>query len=287
MKTLVTGATGFLGRAVARRLRRDGDVIELGLSGARSRQLVCDLRDAQAWADLLKRERPDRVVNCAAYRDPDFCETNPGEARRLNVDPVRVLAETLPPEALLMQISSDYVFDGETPPYSEADSRRPLNVYGATKVEAEDWTLRRSGSLVLRMPLLVGRGASIADSGYLSGLLSELKNPTPRGVDDLSIRFPTWIEDVAEAIAFLFDQKASGLFHFSGEEGLTRWGCLHTVARVTGLSADHLRPLHQDSPKVARRPRNSQLSVARIRSLGFVRRTPFEDGVRSTLAPGH
>jgi len=284
MKTLVTGASGFLGREVAARFRQQGDVVALGHTQTRAGELACDLRDPEALNNLLRREAPDCVVHCAAYRDPDFCEDHPEEAWRLNVDPVRLMCERLPAPVAFVQISTDYVFDGETPPYSENSPRRPVNTYGETKAAAEDIVLRRAGSLILRMPLLVGAGLDELRSGVISQLYTQLLNPAPQDVDHGILRFPTWIGDVAEALAFLLERRATGVFHISSRQPLTRYDCIQVVACVAQRSSAQFHPLRTPELRSARRPHNSQLSTTALRALGFHETASFESVVREVLS---
>lgn len=284
MKTLVTGASGFLGRAIAERLRLRGSVLSLGHVHAASGETSLDLREAKALSCFLQRETPDCVVHCAAYRDPDFCEEHPVEAGRLNVDSVRTMCDVLPARCVFVQISTDYVFDGETPPYFESSPRRPINRYGETKAAAEDRVLRRAGSLILRMPLLVGAGPDWARSGWITQLHGQLQNPAPQEADSSALRFPTWIEDVAEAVAFLLDRRATGVFHVSSALPLTRYDSLRTVARIAGLSPDHILPQSVPVRPRARRPRDSRLDTTALRALGFREPASFECVARSVLS---
>ncbi len=125
-KCLVTGASGLLGREVSSRLAGAYDVVRQAFAHAGPGMVTLDLRNAaELWEYVDEELRPDVVVHCAAYRDPDFCEQHPQEMRRLNVDPVRELCEMLRPDCRLVFVSSDYVFDGEHPPYREDSLRDP------------------------------------------------------------------------------------------------------------------------------------------------------------------
>jgi dTDP-4-dehydrorhamnose reductase len=284
MKMLVTGATGFLGRDVAARLAAEHEVVAAGGRAAPAGGIRLDLRDEEQLRRALTDAAPDCVVHLAAYREPDFCEDAPDETRRLNTEPVAVMCAALPPAAQLVFISTDYVFDGEAPPYREDSPRRAVNVYGQSKIEAEDLVFRRPGSLVVRIPLLVGAGPTFESSGFLAQIVRSLRDPAPQEADAVLRRFPTWIRDVAEAIAFLVGHGATGAVHYSGAEGLTRYEMILQAAEVLGVPAEHIRPSSRVVPRRAARPRDSQLATDRIRSLGFARFTPFRDVVRSFAA---
>lgn len=259
-------------------------MVRQGFQHAAGGVVGADLRNRDDVARLLDSTQPDVVIHAAAYRDPDFCETHPEEARRLNVEATRAFCDLLSPAARLIFISSDYVFDGETPPYREDDLRRPVSCYGQTKVEAEDAVQARVGaSAILRVPLLVGGGPTPEVSGFLYQLMRDLCDGQPREADDVLIRFPTWTEDVAEVLAYLLAQNVAGVVHFSGPEGLTRYGCFQVAARVSGLSADAIRPSRAVVPRLARRPPNSQLATVRLRAMGYTRFTPLADVLTSWL----
>jgi dTDP-4-dehydrorhamnose reductase len=285
MNILVTGATGFLGREVVARLSQEHNVTGLGHrhGGPDIRQV--DIRDRAAFRQAIEAAAPDLVVHGAAYREPDFCERQPEECARLNVETVRTLCDTLPPAAHLAFVSTDYVFDGAHPPYREDSPRSPINEYGRSKVRAEDLALARPNSLVLRIPLLVGAGPTFEESGFLAEVVRRhLDDRSPQPCDDALIRHPTWIRDVAEALAFLVARGAEGVVHYGGDEALTRYGMVVAAARALGRPSDHLSPSTAAVARPAARPPDSHLATDRIRAMGFARFTPFAEVVRAFAA---
>ncbi len=280
---LITGASGLLGRSLMARLEGMGNVSGTGFSNAAERLFPVDLRDAEALKGLLKDVRPDVVVHGAAYRDPDFCEGHPEEAFRLNVTPVEQFCELLPESVPLLFISSDYVFEGVAPPYREEDERHPVSEYGRLKVEAEDFVLQRDTGLVLRIPLLIGAGPTWETSGFIFKTLAQIKDPGPSRMDHAGIRFPTWTNDVAEAVAHLLDIEGRGIYHYSSLEGGTKYEWALELADLAGLSMEHITPNHEGSATRAVRPRNTQLAVEKIRHTGFSRFTPFREAVQAVL----
>jgi dTDP-4-dehydrorhamnose reductase len=281
---LITGASGLLGRELSGILSTDYRVVGLAHRQAGPGQRAVDLRDDRALADVLGEIRPDVVIHCAAYRDPDFCEEHPDEARRLNVQPVRVMADRLPPGARLLLISSDYVFDGARPPYREDSPRRPLSVYGQTKVEAEDVVGGRPGGLVVRVGLMIGAGPTLAASGFIAQMRDAVLAARPLALDDVLVRFPTWSRDVARAVQFLLRKEAAGTYHVSGARGATRYAWTMEMAGILGKPGDHLTPSREVVVRAAARPRDAQLATDKIRALGFSGFTDFADVARAVLA---
>ena len=281
--TLILGASGFLGREVMPAFRRHGQVVGVSSRGGPGLEAV-DIRDPAALRGLCQRTQPDSVLLLAAYREPDFCEEHPAEARRLNVEPALVLADSLPATTHLTLISTDYVFDGLTPPYYENSPRHPVSVYGRTKMESEDLLGERPNTLVLRIPLLIGGGPTLKETGFIGQIVETLRGNQAMVQDDVLMRFPTWTRDVAEVLLFLVDRRAEGVFHYSGLEGGTRYHWMCESARVLGLSAEHLTPSREVVPRKAVRPPNSQLSPDKIRSLGYTRFTAFAEVLNTVMA---
>ncbi|MBU0677324.1 MAG: SDR family oxidoreductase [Verrucomicrobia bacterium] len=283
MRILLTGASGFLGRAVMRRLEVENDVEGLSHRQTNARCLNIDLREEESVRGMLGEFAPDWIVHASAYRDPDFCEKNPDEARRLNVDATRFLCRHMPQHARILYISSDYVFSGRHPPYYENSERGPINVYGETKAASEDIVLSAGPNIVLRIPLLVGGGATLEESGFIGKTISAIRGREPQRIDHVGIRFPTWIEDVSEAIDFLLREGKGGVFHCSSLRPGTKYDWTCEIAAAIGEEPGHIQPMIEPGPEIARRPPDSHLAVDKIRAAGFNRFTDFSEVLAHVL----
>jgi dTDP-4-dehydrorhamnose reductase len=282
-RILITGASGFLGYALMQHFRGRGLVTGVGHRPHRGLESV-DLRDLDAWRSFLRAQRPDVVIHAAAYRDPDFCETHREETWRLNVAPVEVLRDTLPAAAQLLFISTDYVFDGRTPPYDETAKRAPINVYGASKQAAEDAALAHARGTVLRVPLLIGAGPTFALSGFVMQLVRAVGADAEVAWDDHTQRYPTAITDVAAALECLMLQQSTGVFHWSGARGQTQygWAC-ETAERMGVVIPAGWSAVQRPPQRHAERPANSHLSTNRLRGLGFAQHTDFAAVLQQVL----
>ena len=131
MRVLVTGASGQLAHAV-RQIWQDHELIL-------PEESVLDLGKREAIFSVVAEVRPDVLINCGAFTQVDRCESEAELAQLINATAVGWLAEACEAQkALLIQISTDYVFDGKgTRPYHEDDPTNPVSVYGRTKLEGE------------------------------------------------------------------------------------------------------------------------------------------------------
>lgn len=282
MTVLITGASGLLGREL---MKTFSDRKTVGLchrrKGPHLRQ--ADLRDQRSFKALLDEIRPDLVIHSAAYRDPDYCEENRDDAKKLNVESVGVLLDNLPEHARIVFMSTDYLFDGESPPYAEESERNPVNFYGQSKLLAEDILMQRSNSLALRIPVLIGLDDSFEDSGFVYKLVSAVRGGQQTELDNIHVRYPTWTRDVAEAVRFAFEIGAVGRLNFSGPTGGTQYELALEVADFLGEDCGHIKPAQKPTPRKARRPIDSHLSPAKIKRLGFREGTPFRAALENIL----
>jgi dTDP-4-dehydrorhamnose reductase len=155
MKVLVTGAAGMLGRDVMLAAGNAGhDVVGFG-------RTELDVTDGPAVEKKFDLERPDVVINCAAWTDVDGAEESEEAATAVNRDGAgNVAAAAAGRGASVVYVSSDYVFDGaKGEPYVETDQPAPLSAYGRTKLAGEDaTTAANKRHFVVRSSWLFGIG---------------------------------------------------------------------------------------------------------------------------------
>lgn len=259
MRVLITGARGQLGRALVDLGRGQGwqlwayDLPEF------------DLTDVGAVQEAVRTAQPEVIFNAAAFTAVDRAEEEPEAAFAVNARAVAVLANVADEVgALLVHLSTDYVFDGQNSrPYREDDPPNPLSVYGRSKLEGEKAAAKASKHLIVRTSWLFGRGWNFVEAirKQLSGGASEL-----RVVADQFGR-PTYAEDLAQALVQLVKAGAYGLFHVANT-GETTWaGFAREIAAQLGFSVPVVDITTEDAGRPAPRPRYSVLDTTKFDSL--------------------
>ncbi|MDR5809348.1 SDR family oxidoreductase [Caballeronia sp. LZ019] len=290
------GASGLLGRAVAAELAqhaKDWRVVRTAYRRPANGSVPLDIRDHEAVRAFLRREKPQAVVVAAAERRPDVCENDPALARALNVEALgAIAAEARALGAWVLSISTDYVFDGTSPPYSPDDAPAPLNAYGQSKLDGERALLGCDpNACVLRLPLLYGPVVDWGESAVtsLTPAIVASADPAnaPATMDAWATRYPTYTPDVAVVIRGMIGHHArgatiSGITQWSGDEPMTKFDIAERIARALKVDA---KLIAQRTPADATpRPRDCHLDSARLEALGIGRRTPFDTAIASLLA---
>lgn len=216
MKVIVTGSTGQLGRAL---LESIPDSVEArGVDRAE-----CDLANPDQCRALMSAERPDLVINAAAYTQVDKAETDRDLAFQINAKAPAVLAEAMASSGgRLVQVSTDFVFDGrQGVPYSVDAPSNPLNVYGTSKREGEQAVLERLGerAVVLRTAWVY----SSHGSNFVKTMLRLMSTRDRVSVVSDQVGAPTWASSLANAVwAAALRPTVSGILHWT-DAGVASW----------------------------------------------------------------
>lgn len=251
MKILVTGATGMLGRAVMERFSANPDFDVIGMCHSRKRDgmIAVDLCDSEALTAVLERERPRAIVHTAAIRNPDEFAADEAAAWRLNVGATETIAKWADGHlAFMAYVSSDYVFDGTTPPYGPVSTPNPVNAYGQSKLDGEIAVRKAasSGCAILRVPVLYGENVETLAESSVTSVVGKVLDFWRNGavgrlvLDDWAVRYPTDVADVAKALEWLVRFRFTGTYHWSGLEAMTKLDMGVATAKLLGLDASLL-----------------------------------------------
>ena len=279
---LVTGAGGLIGRALGRRLQASApDAAALRLTDLEE----LDVTDGRAVAAAVRDLSPRTIFHLAAWTDVDGAEARPEEARRVNVEATEHVARAAAEAgALVVYISTDFVFDGAKPGlYVEEYPVSPLSVYGRTKYEGEVRvrTVAPASHLVVRTAWLYGAGRA---RNFIDVILAAARQGRPLRVVTDQVGCPTWAEDLADALVALAEADARGTFHACGAGEASRWDLAVEALRAAGLDAPVERITTAEMPRPAPRPGRAVLSTGKLaRATGF-RFPPWQESVRAYVA---
>lgn len=265
MKILVTGAMGQLGREISK--LADSTEHTYIYTDVRAHEGVAELDVTDAEAVNAAVQGVDVIVNCAAYTDVNKAESDAEAAHKVNALAPAVLAEAAKAAgAMLIHVSTDYVFDGQANvPYTEDAARNPLGVYGRTKMEGEN-AIVASGCrhLIFRTSWLY---SNTGKNFFLT--MSELtaSKPELKVVVD-QVGTPTYAYDLAYLITYIIEENLldrNGVYNYS-DEGVCSW--YDFAAEICSLLGHTCRIVpcrSEEYPTPAERPHYSVLDKSKVK----------------------
>jgi dTDP-4-dehydrorhamnose reductase len=274
MRITVFGSSGLLGQALTSAL--DGEQV----TALRSKE--ADLRDPSRVQEVIRASRPDWVILAAAYTDVDGCESNRELAFSVNTQgAVNVAQAARDSRSRLMFLSTDYVFDGESRlPYEVGARRNPINVYGASKAQAEEKLLEILPDVcIVRTSWLFGLGGKCFPATILK--LAATRR-------DISVVYdqhgcPTFTADLAVAIVELCKKSARGIVHATNSGSCSWYEFARKIAKIARLPVVVKPVTSGEFPRPARRPAFSVLSPASLHSYG-ISMPGWQDALRRYLS---
>jgi len=281
VRTLIIGSTGQLGLACVEIFRSAGhDVIAASHSEV-------EVADPQSVNRIFERDRPDALVNCAAYVRVNDAEDQAEDAFRVNAIGARHVAQACTEfSTLCVYVSTDYVFDGAlNRPYTEEDACRPLNVYGTSKLAGEYLVQQYSPRwLIARVASLFGKAGSRGKGGnFVDTIVSHARAGRPiRVVNDVRMS-PTYALDAARALEHLVSREKTGVFHLANLGSCTWFEFARRILEVAGLDTIPEPISSLEYPTKAQRPRNSSLESTKLSPEVRVFLRPWEDALAAYL----
>ena len=275
---LITGGAGMVATDLTSELESRGEgVVNLPKADL-------DITNAADVRKTVRDLKPDIIVNAAAYTAVDDCEMNERVAVAVNGSAVEFLsAAANDVGALLVNISTDFVFDGsKRAPYEINDPPNPVSAYGRSKLVGEHATKRAEKHLLLRTSWLFGTHGH----NFVEAIRNQLKKGTNplRVVNDQSGR-PTYTPHLANAIIRLtHNRDARGIVHYADEDECTWYDFARAIVEGVGSSVDVVPVSTAEFPRPATRPPYSVLSTERYERLTGVQPESWREGLREYLA---
>ncbi|MBM9538116.1 dTDP-4-dehydrorhamnose reductase [Desulfobulbus alkaliphilus] len=264
MKILITGANGQLGRDCHHLLAQHHDTSCCDVP-------LIDITDEHQVAKIFTDCTPEVVINCAAYTAVDACEHDRQRCLEVNARGPEILARQCAEHgSRLVQISTDYIFDGLRPaphPYLEDDPPHPLSVYGESKLAGEQAAQSVDNHLIIRTAWLYG----IGNKNFLKTMLRlALIDPsrTIRVVNDQHGSL-TWSWRLARQIETLLDSDLTGIVHASAAGHSTWYQGARFFLDAMKVPYSMIPCTTAEYPTPARRPANSILENSRLKAAGL------------------
>jgi dTDP-4-dehydrorhamnose reductase len=274
---LITGAGGMVGTDVRTELEsRDEEVVALT-------RAELDITDRDSVTDAVRSTDPDVIINCAAYTRVDQAETEEHAANAINGSAVEFLARAANhADALLVHVSTDFVFDGsKRTPYEVNDRTAPLSAYGRSKLLGEVAATHARNHLVVRTAWLFG----VHGPNFVEAIRNQIKKGTNplRVVNDQRGR-PTYTPHLAHALIRLAtNDQARGIVHYADEDECTWFDFAQAIVEESGART-RLQPVStSEFPRPAVRPAYSVLSTERYERLTGVKPESWREGLGEYL----
>ncbi len=269
MKLLITGVSGLLGLNLAMQAMGEHEVIGVDrgrLQSAPFRVIKTNFFNTNAFEPMLDSTRPDWVINCAALANLEECERFPDQARILNTNLPRELANACARRNVkFVHLSTDAVFDGEKEgSYSEEDVPNPRGIYSRTKLDGERAVQETDPQAIIARVNFFGWSLSGHRSlgEFFVNHLSGGKNVN--GFTDV-IFCPMWVNHLAQTLVEMLEKDLHGMYHVVGAQAMSKYQFGVEVARRFGLKESLISPQSVErSDLTAKRSHNLWLSVHKL-----------------------
>ena len=262
-KILITGAEGQLGFYLYKKIDKTFDVLATSRTGNKKENIVkLDITNYKDVKDLCQKFQPTIIINCAAITDVDFCEKNKKEAYRVNVDGINNLIKSTNLTCKIIQISSDYVFDGNELNYTEESMPDPQNYYGKTKLESENLLLGQRRPFVILRPNTI---FSFNKFNFLTWVYKSLKNKEQIRVVSDQVSNPSYIPSIFSAIINIILMNGTGIYNHGSSDSLSRYEFSLKIAHLFNLNKKLISKIYtSDLNQVAQRPLKTVLDTYKI-----------------------
>ncbi|WP_394153191.1 dTDP-4-dehydrorhamnose reductase [Vibrio maritimus] len=268
MKVLITGSHGQVGHCLVSQLSKRSDIEVIAFD---REQL--DITNGQQVKTVIEELKPNVIINAAAYTAVDKAETDIEMSYAINRDgPLHLALSAQKIDALMLHISTDYVFDGDkSEPYVETDAPNPKGLYGKSKLAGEEAVANHcSRYAILRTAWVFGEHGN----NFVKTMIRLGKERPELGVIGDQIGGPTYAGDIAKALVIMMDKfkggGQSGIYHFSGEPHVSWYQFAKAIFDAAGKhNALESQPVVNEItadqyPLPAPRPANSRLNCTKI-----------------------
>ncbi len=244
-----------------------------------------DITNPEAIEEFVSDNAIDIIVNCAAFTAVDKAESSQELCHLLNAKAPEYLAAAVAKRGgYLVQVSTDYVFDGTNhTPYTEDEATCPNSVYGSTKLEGEKLAMAAcANTMIIRTAWLY----STFGNNFVKTMIRLGQEKPELGVIFDQIGTPTYAGDLAAAIMAAINHGiVPGIYHFSNEGVISWYDFTKAIHRIAGITSCHVKPLHTtEYPTPAARPHYSVLDKTKIKQTYGIEIPYWEESLEKCVA---
>lgn len=244
-----------------------------------------DITNPEAIEEFVSNNAIDIIVNCAAFTAVDKAESSQELCHLLNAKAPEYLAAAIAKRGgYLVQVSTDYVFDGTNhTPYTEDEATCPNSVYGSTKLEGEKLAMAAcANTMIIRTAWLY----STFGNNFVKTMIRLGQEKPELGVIFDQIGTPTYAGDLAAAIMAAINHGiVPGIYHFSNEGVISWYDFTKAIHRIAGITSCHVKPLHTtEYPTPAARPHYSVLDKTKIKQTYGIEVPYWEESLEKCIA---
>ncbi len=244
-----------------------------------------DITNPEAIEEFVNNNAIDIIVNCAAFTAVDKAESSQELCHLLNAKAPEYLAAAIAKRGgYLVQVSTDYVFDGTNhTPYTEDEATCPNSVYGSTKLEGEKLAMAAcANTMIIRTAWLY----STFGNNFVKTMIRLGQEKPELGVIFDQIGTPTYAGDLAAAIMAAINHGiVPGIYHFSNEGVISWYDFTKAIHRIAGITSCHVKPLHTtEYPTPAARPHYSVLDKTKIKQTYGIEIPYWEESLEKCIA---
>lgn len=256
MRILIIGASGFVGGTLFHDFAESHEVFGTYCHTPQSHLHLLDITNKASVERLLSTLNPEVVVQPAAQPWVDFCEQQPEESYKINVQgAMNIIDWCAAHQKRYVFLSTDYVFDGKEGPYSEDALCNPLNVYGKHKLLVEEAIKKTLGNLGLIIRTTTVYGWEAAGKNFVQKFIKALTEGKEFVVPHDQFATPTYVGDLSRAILALIEAQKSGIYHAAGPEYLSRLEFSEIVADIFSLPRSLIKGIStKELQQAAQRP---------------------------------
>ena len=284
MKLLVLGGSGLIGHAIVKKSKNEFDVLttyyrnSVAIDNVNSFECYFP-NDLDKLEEVVKKEKPDVIVNTIGYSNIDFCESNKNNTEMLHVETTERICNICESnDSKQIFLSSDYVFDGEKGDYSENDIPNPVNFYGLSKLKAEQLILKSPINTVIRTSVIYDWDYR---ARFFNSVIKNLQNNQEVNATTDVYNSVTFLDNLVESIFKVITLNQNGIFHVVDSACVNRFEFAEMIAKIFRLDKNLIKTVSvQDEPKnIAKRPKNACLNNSKAKKELGLNFNTIEEGV--------